>query len=256
MQVQKLNSNKIPAGQKIWQVIDGGKTCYRATLERDFVSKGWKLTMMAIDSGAAVLHAHAQQTPSDATAALVLERRARDLKDGETGLLGVAFDEYATYAGAARDEMVKNPKRFIITTSAFGPWTGTIADLLTDEASYQRAFDYLSGHELLDADRMRGEDDYPSLIDLCQAMTWQALLAACDGDTVYVSELEGDVIETLDTLQATIEAYDGTEREVALDYQSQIVTSLVDDTDNIALVAAVTDLDREHVLECIRRARA
>ena len=256
MQVQKLNSKKIVAGQKMWQVIDGGKTCYRATLERDFVSKGWTLTMSAIDSGAAVLHAHAQQAPSDAVVALVLERRVRDLKDGETSLLGVAFDDYATYAGAARDEMVKNPKRFIVTASAFGTWAGTIADLLADEASYQRAFDYLSGHELLDADRMRGEDDYPSLVDLCQAMTWQGLLVACDGDTVYVSELEGDVIETLDTLQATIEAYDGTEREVALEHQSQMVTCLVDDTDNIELVAAVTGLDREHVLECIRRARA
>lgn len=255
MQVQKLNSRKIVAGQKMWQVIDGGKACYRATLERDFVSKGWKLTMMDIDSGATVLHAHAQQAPSDAAAALVLERRARDLKDGETALLGAAFDDYASYAADARDEMVKNPKRFIITTSTFGTWAGTIADLLADEASYQRAFDYLSGHELLDADRMRGEDNYPSLIDLCQAMTWQALLAACDGDVVYVSELEGAVIETLDTLQATIEAYDGTEREVALEYQSQMVTCLVDDTDNIELVAAVTGLDQEHVLECIRCAR-
>ena len=256
MQVQKLNSKKIVAGQRMWQVIDCGKTCYRATLERDFVSKGWKLTMSAVDSGATVLHAHAQQVPSDAACALVLERRARDLKDGETGLLGVAFDEYAAYAADARDEVVKNPKRFIITDSPFGTWAGTIADLLADEASYQRVFDYLSGSELLDADRMGGEDDYPSLVDLCQAMTWQALLAACDGETVYVSELEGDVIETLDTLQATIEVYDGTEREVALDYQSQMVTSLVDDTNDIALVASVTGLDQEHILECIRRARA
>lgn len=256
MQVQKLNSKKIVAGQRMWQVIDCGKTCYRATLERDFVSKGWKLTMSAVDSGATVLHAHAQQVPSDAACALVLERRARDLKDGETGLLGVAFDEYAAYAADARDEVVKNPKRFIITDSPFGTWAGTIADLLTDEASYHRAFDYLSGRELLDADRMEADYDYPSLVDLCQAMTWEALRAACDGEAVYVSELEGDVIDTLDTLQATIEAYGGTEREVALEYQSQMVTCLVDDTDNIELVADVTGLSQEQVLECIRRARA
>ncbi len=252
MYVKQLRSRKIPANQFYWQVIKLGKTLYLANVTLDFESKSWQISMTDFETGEVVLHSKSNQRPADNELTTVFLQRARELDGQESHLLGVDFEKYFAHAKATADESVKNPQRFIITVGKFGSWAGTLSALLDDEATYQRTVDYLNGHGLLDSNSH--DDDYPKMGDIFQAMTMDALNAACDGEQVYTTSFEGDLIGELESLQATINAYDGTEREVATTYQNQIVTQLVDDTDNIDLVVALTGLTEQEVLECLRQA--
>ncbi|MDO5049356.1 MAG: hypothetical protein Q4D87_05685 [Actinomycetaceae bacterium] len=256
MMTTQLNPTLAHAVHGLWTVTTVGGVTYQATLRRNPDAKGWIVSVVDTRTGAAVLLAHPLTTPNYGDVAWVLDRRARDLNGGKPELLGVDFNEYRDYAAECRDKEVKNPQRFIITESPRGEfWAGTIADLLRFDNHYQRAYDYLRYSGLL-AEPDEDDDDYPQMSDIYAAMTREALQAACDADFVYVTDLYGDVLGTLDTLQATIEGWDGTEREVALAHHSFMIAQLVVDTGSAKRVASVTGLSEEDVLERVKRARA
>lgn len=253
MIVNQLRSRKIPHNQSYWEVITGGQPKYLGNVTLDFESKSWLVSMTDFDTGEFLFHSKAKQRPSQDKITTVLRQRAKEVETQGAQLLSADFDTYLTHAKAKADEQVKNPNRFIITVSKFGGWAGTISDLLEDEATWQRCIDYMRGHNQLAADSE--DDDYPSTPDVVQAMTVEALHAACEDQQVFITGLEGDIIGSLDTLQATIQTSNGTEKEVATSYKAAIVTELVDDTNSIDLIQALTGYSEQEILDCISRVR-
>ncbi|MDI9589401.1 MAG: hypothetical protein QM234_10700 [Acidobacteriota bacterium] len=205
--------------------------------------------MTNFDTGEFLFRSKAKQRPSEDKITTVLRQRAKEVETQVAQLLSVDFDTYLTHAKAKADARVQNPKRFIITVSKFGTWSGTISDLLKQEACWQSCIDYTYGHNLLE------EDDDLTWKAVIQAMTVEALHAACDDKQVHITSLEGDVVDSLDTLQATIDVSDGTEKDIATPHKAAILTQLADDTGSIDLIQAITGYSEPEVLDCIHQAR-